>query len=43
MTSFARPLEHESKLDRSRPFLEDLEAHGWKQTDEFLRKFVVEM
>jgi NTE family protein len=33
---FARPLEYESKLDRSRPFIEDLEAHGWKQADEFL-------
>ncbi|MGH3997363.1 MAG: patatin-like phospholipase family protein [Pseudonocardiaceae bacterium] len=34
---FARPLEYESKLDRSRPFIEDLQAHGWKQADEFLR------
>jgi NTE family protein len=34
---FAEPLDYESKLDRSRPFIEDLEDHGFGQADEFLR------
>jgi hypothetical protein len=34
---FAEPLDYESKLDRSRPFIEALEEHGFGQADEFLR------
>jgi NTE family protein len=33
----ARPLDYESKLDRTRHFIQELEAHGWTQADEFLR------
>lgn len=34
---FAAELDYESKLDRSRPHIEKLEAHGWERADEFLR------
>jgi NTE family protein len=33
---FAAPLDYESKLDRSRPFLRALREHGARQADEFL-------
>jgi NTE family protein len=35
---FAAELDYESKLDRSRPFIEALEKHGYERADRFLRE-----